>query len=186
MASALVDQLIALKDRDDDTQGILVKGLRILAGVLNSRGKYKRARTTIGLLHKHRNKHGKAIVNRFKKRENYRPFAGTVLLEHAKDWFDMGNIEESPYMLYSIPVKKDKIKLIPAIVHVDNTCRIQTITEKQNKFFYDLIKAFYKKTNVPILLNTSLNIAGDPLVNTYEEALNAIKQAGIKHLYVNI
>ena len=71
-------------------------------------------------------------------------------------------------------------------MHVDNTCRIQTITEKQNKFFYDLIKAFYKKTNVPILLNTSLNIAGDPLVNTYEEALNAIKQAGIKHLYVNI
>ena len=133
-----------------------------------------------------RNKNGKAIVNRFKKRENYRPFAGTVLLEHAKDWFDMGNIEESPYMLYSIPVKKDKIELIPAIVHVDNTCRIQTITEKQNKFFYNLIKAFYEKTNVPILLNTSLNIAGDPLVNTYEEALNAIKQAGIKHLYVNI
>ncbi len=61
MASALVDQLIAQKDRDDDTQGILVRGLRILAGVLNSRGKYKRARTTISLLHKHRNKHGKAV-----------------------------------------------------------------------------------------------------------------------------
>ena len=61
MASALVDQLISKKDRDDNTQGILVKGLRILAGVLNSRGKYKRARTTIGLLHKHRNKHGKAV-----------------------------------------------------------------------------------------------------------------------------
>ena len=65
MASALVDQLIALKDRDDDTQGILVRGLRILAGVLNSRGKYKRARTTIGLLHKHRNKHGKAVGHDF-------------------------------------------------------------------------------------------------------------------------
>ena len=61
MASALVDQLIAQKDRDDGTQGILVRGLRILAGVLNSRGKYKRARTTIGMLHKHRNKHGKAV-----------------------------------------------------------------------------------------------------------------------------
>tara|TARA_B100000519_G_C14089866_1_gene365773 strand:- start:137 stop:664 length:528 start_codon:yes stop_codon:yes gene_type:complete len=133
-----------------------------------------------------RNKGGKAIVNRIKMRENYRPFAGTVLLEHANDWFDMGNIKESPHMLYSIPVKKEKIKLIPAIVHVDNTCRIQTVTEKQNKFFYDLIKAFYKKTSVPILLNTSLNLAGDPLVNTYEEALSTIKQAGIKHLYVNI
>ena len=61
MASALVDQLLAIKDRDDNTQGILVKGLRILAGVLNSRQKYKRARITIGLLHKHRNKHGKAV-----------------------------------------------------------------------------------------------------------------------------
>jgi len=133
-----------------------------------------------------RNKHGKTIVNRFKKRENYRPFAGTVLLEHAKDWFDMGNIEESPYMLYSLPVKEDKIDLIPAIVHVDKTCRVQTVTEKQNKFFYDLIKAFYEKTKVPILLNTSLNLAGDPLVNTYDEAVETIKQAGIKYLYVNI
>ncbi|RJU87129.1 MAG: hypothetical protein DWC02_03290 [Candidatus Poseidoniales archaeon] len=61
MASALVDQLMAKKGRDDNTQGILVKGLRILASVLNSRQKYKRARITIGLLHKHRNKHGKAV-----------------------------------------------------------------------------------------------------------------------------
>tara|TARA_Y100000004_G_scaffold90419_1_gene101365 strand:+ start:3167 stop:3703 length:537 start_codon:yes stop_codon:yes gene_type:complete len=132
-----------------------------------------------------RNKDGKTIVNKFKKRENYRPFAGTVLLEHATEWFDMGNIEESPHMLYSIPVKEEKIKLIPAIVHVDKTCRIQTVTEKQNKFFYNLIKAFYEKTNVPILLNTSLNLAGYPLVNSYEEAVDAIKQAEIKYLYVN-
>ena len=68
---------------------------------------------------------------------------------------------------------------------MDETCRIQTVTEKQNKFFYNLIKAFYEKTNVPILLNTSLNLAGYPLVNTYEEAIDAIKQAKIKYLYVN-
>ena len=61
MASALVDQLMAQKNRDDETQDILVKGLRILAGVLNSRQKYKRARITVGLLHKHRNKHGKTV-----------------------------------------------------------------------------------------------------------------------------
>ena len=61
MASALVDQLLSQKGRDDNTQGVLVKGLRILASVLNSREKYKRARITIGLLHKHRNKHGKAV-----------------------------------------------------------------------------------------------------------------------------
>ena len=61
-----------------------------------------------------------------------------------------------------------------------------SITEEQNKFFYNLIKAFYKKTKVPILLNTSLNLAGDPLVNTYDEAMETIEQAGIKYLYVNI
>ena len=133
-----------------------------------------------------RNKYGKKIVNIIKRRENYRPFAGTILLEHAKDWFHMGNINESPHMLYSIPVKEDKIDLIPAIVHVDKTCRVQTVTEQQNKFFYDLIKAFYKETKVPILLNTSLNLAGDPLVNTYDEAVETIEQAGIKYLYVNI
>ena len=65
MASALVEQLISQKSRDDNTQGILVKGLRILAAVLNSRSKYKRARITVGLLHKHRNKHGKAVGHDF-------------------------------------------------------------------------------------------------------------------------
>ena len=133
-----------------------------------------------------RNKYGKKIVNMVKRRENYRPFVGTVLLEQAQDWFHMGNINESPHMLYSIPVKEDKIDLIPAIVHVDKTCRVQTVTKQQNKFFYDLIKAFYEKTKVPILLNTSLNLAGDPLVNTYDEAMETIEQAGIKYLYVNI
>jgi len=131
-----------------------------------------------------RNKHGKDIVNKVKKRENYRPFAGTILLEHVNDWFDIGHIKESPHMLFSVPVKENKKNIIPSIVHVDGTCRIQTVSQKQNKKFYELIKSFYKKTNVPILLNTSFNMAGEPLVNNVSQALRTIKKCKITYLYI--
>tara|TARA_R100001132_G_C3268699_1_gene91029 strand:- start:70 stop:612 length:543 start_codon:yes stop_codon:yes gene_type:complete len=136
------------------------------------------------LLFDPRNKNGKDIVNKIKKREWYRPFAGSVLLEYANDWFEMGAIEESPYMTFAIPVKEHKKHLIPSITHVDGTCRIQTVTEKQNKNFYDLIKLFYKKTNVPILFNTSFNLAGEPLVETKEDAFDTLKRSGLKYLYM--
>ena len=115
-------------------------------------------------------KNGKDIVNTVKKREYFRPFGCTILLEHAHEWFEMSNIKESPFMMYAIPCKKDKINEIPAVLHVDNTCRLQTITEKQNYYFYNIIKKFYEKTHVPCLLNTSFNMAGEPLVNTLEDA----------------
>lgn len=132
-----------------------------------------------------RNKNGKEIVNKIKKRENYRPFAGSILAEHANTWFEMGNIKESPYMLYSVPVKENKKNKIPSIVHVDGTCRVQTVTKEQNNQFYNLIQCFYKKTNIPILLNTSFNMAGEPLVNTMEDAINTIKKTNIKYFYVS-
>ena len=132
-----------------------------------------------------RNKNGKEIVNKIKKRENYRPFAGSILAEHASAWFEMGNIKESPYMLYSVPVKENKKNKIPSIVHVDGTCRVQTVTKEQNNQFYNLIQCFYKKTNIPILLNTSFNMAGEPLVNTMEDAINTIKKTNIKYFYVS-
>ena len=131
-----------------------------------------------------RNTHGKEIVNKIKKRENYRPFAGTILLEHVNDWFEMGSIKESPYMLFCVPVKEHKKNIIPSIIHVDGTCRIQTVTQEQNKNFYNLIKCFYKKTNVPILLNTSFNIAGETLVNDRSQALDTIQRCEIEHLYI--
>ena len=131
-----------------------------------------------------RNKHGKDIVNKVKNRENYRPFAGTILLDHVNDWFDMGNIKESPHMLFSVSVKEDKKNIIPSIVHVDGTCRIQTVSQKQNKKFYELIKSFYEKTNVPILLNTSFNLAGEPLVDNISQALETIKKCKIPYLYI--
>ena len=136
------------------------------------------------LLFDPRNKNGKNIVNKIKKREWYRPFAGAILLEHAHDWFEIEIIKESPYMSFAIPIKENKKKLIPCIIHVDGTCRIQTVTEKQNKNFYDLIELFYNKTNVPILLNTSFNLAGEALVETKKDALDTLEKSDINYLYI--
>ena len=136
------------------------------------------------LLFDPRNKNGKDIVNKIKRREWFRPFAGTVLLEHAKDWFEMGTIKESPYMSYAIPVKEDKKSIIPCITHVDGTCRIQTLTKEQNKNYYELIELFYQKTNVPIVFNTSFNLAGEPLVETKEDALDVLDRSDINYLYM--
>ena len=136
------------------------------------------------LLFDPRNKNGKDIVNKVKRREWFRPFAGTVLLEHAKDWFEMGTIRESVYMSYAVPVKEDKKNLIPCITHVDGTCRVQTLTKEQNKNFYELIEEFYKRTNVPVLFNTSFNLAGEPLVETLSDAHSTIERSDLKYLYL--
>jgi len=136
------------------------------------------------LLFDPRNKNGKDIVNKVKRREWFRPFAGTVLLEHAKDWFEMGTIKESVYMSYAVPVKEDKKNLIPCITHVDGTCRVQTLTKEQNKNFYELIEEFYKRTNVPILFNTSFNLAGEPLVETLSDAHSTIERSDLQYLYL--
>ena len=129
-------------------------------------------------------KDGKDIVNRVKNREWFRPFAGTVLKEYARDWFDMDRLDESPFMMYAVEVLPSKRDLIPSIVHVDGTCRIQTVTRKQNKHYYDLISEFYKLTGVPILFNTSFNLAGDTMVDTIEDGLNTLRFSEIKYMYL--
>lgn len=127
---------------------------------------------------------GKDIVNAVKNREWYRPFAGSVLKENAHEWFDMRGIEESPFMMFAVDVLDNKKGLIPAIVHIDGTCRVQTVTEEQNLHYYNLIKEFDKITNVPILFNTSFNLAGEPLVETMEDALNTLRNSDIDYLYL--
>ncbi len=131
-----------------------------------------------------RNPDGKEIVNRVKGREWFRPFAGSMLAEYADEWFEMRGLKETPHMMYAINVHVNKLGEIPAITHVDGTCRIQTVTAKQNKNYYNLIKAFHEKTGVPILFNTSFNLAGDPLVETIEDALNTILNSDINYLYL--
>lgn len=127
---------------------------------------------------------GKDIVNRIKNREWFRPFAGSVLEEHASEWFDLGGLTSSPYMMYAVDVLPDKVTQIPAVTHVDNTCRAQTVNELDNPAFYQLISAFHKKTDVPVLLNTSFNLAGQPLVETLFDALVTVFNSEIDYLYL--
>ena len=127
---------------------------------------------------------GKDFVNKVKNREWFRPFAGSVLKENAHEWFDMAGLEESPFMMYAMDVWPDKQEKIKAITHVDGTCRIQTVTEEQNPHYYKLIQEFKKITGVPILFNTSFNLAGDPLVETIEDALETMLKSEMRYMYV--
>ena len=127
---------------------------------------------------------GKETVNKVKGREWFRPFAGSMLKEYFEEWFDTYGMEETPFMMYAMDFKTEKHGEVPAITHVDGTCRIQTVTREQNESYYDLIAEFRKITGVPILFNTSFNLAGQPLVETLEDALNTMKNCDIEYLYL--
>jgi len=127
---------------------------------------------------------GKEFVNIVKRREWFRPFAGSCLEEYANEWFDMAGMKNSPFMMYAVNVRPDKVDLIPSITHVDNTCRVQTVNINDNQNYYNLINAFYKKTQVPILFNTSFNLAGDPLVENLVDAVSTMMNSDINYLYL--
>lgn len=114
-----------------------------------------------------RNPKMKDILNeKIKHRESFRPFAPSILEEYAFEYFDLE--VTSPYMLLVANVKKPDV--IPAITHVDGTGRLQTVSKKSNPLYYDLISEFHKLTGVPVLVNTSMNVRGEPIVNTPEQA----------------
>jgi carbamoyltransferase len=128
-----------------------------------------------------RNKNARHIVNKLKNREDYRPFAASVMSEHADEWFDMRGLKESPYMMYAVDCKREKVDMISGVIHADGTCRIQTVTSEQNYFFYKIIERFYQRTGIPMILNTSFNLGGQPLVETPEQALELV--VNIENLY---
>lgn len=114
-----------------------------------------------------RNFHNRELINFvIKRREWYRPFAPSVLENECPKWFDFNT--KSPYMLFTANVKNSKE--IPAITHVDNSARMQTVSEDLNKNYFNLINAFYKKTDIPMILNTSLNCNGEPILETESDA----------------
>lgn len=127
---------------------------------------------------------GKDFVNDVKHREYFRPFAGSILQDYVHDWFDLRGMADSPHMMYAVNCQPGIEEKIPAIIHVDGTCRIQTVTEEQNTHYYNLIKAFYNRTGVPILFNTSFNLGGDPLVETLEDAIETLSKSEIEYLYL--
>jgi carbamoyltransferase len=127
---------------------------------------------------------GKDYVNEVKHREYFRPFAGSILQDHVHEWFDLRGMDDSPHMMYAVNCQPGIEEKIPSIIHVDGTCRIQTVTQDQNKHYYDLINAFYARTGVPILFNTSFNLGGEPLVETLEDAMWTLSQSDIEYLYL--
>ena len=144
----------------------------------------QRALGNRSLLFDPRNPIGKDIVNEIKRREKFRPFAGTILQEEAHKWFNMLSLKESPYMQYAVDAYENTVEKVPAIIHADNTCRIQTVTQEQNEHFYNLISCFYKKTDVPMLMNTSFNLGGEPLVEKFKHAITTLSKSKIDYLYL--
>lgn len=124
----------------------------------------------------------KDILNsRVKFREWFRPFAPSVAEEYCQDYFDID--VPSPFMLYTCPVKNKE--LIPSITHVDGTARVQTVNKDDNPKYYELIKEIEKFTSIPMVLNTSLNINGQPIVETIEDALDLFNNSDIDGIVIN-
>ena len=118
----------------------------------------------------------KDMLNRkVKKRESFRPFAPAILREEVANWFELdGTNRDSPFMLRVCSFRSEKKELVPAVVHIDGTGRLQTLTKDANGNFYELVKRFYQKTGIPVLLNTSFNIAGHPIVETPADAIGCL------------
>ena len=151
---------------DDIVKGILKDGI---VAVASGKAEYgPRALGNRSILADPRNPNIKDKVNLIKQRESFRPFAPAVLAEHANKWFNMDF--ESPYMQYTVKcLQPDKI---PSVVHADGTSRVQTVNNEQHPGLYKAISKFYLQTGVPILLNTSLNIKGQPLLNDRQDILD--------------
>ena len=128
-----------------------------------------------------RRKDMKDILNeKIKHRESFRPFAPSILEEHVSEYFEM-NIP-SPYMLMVAPVKKPE--KIPAVTHVDGTGRLQTVSKNSNPLYYKLISEFYSLTGVPVIINTSMNVKGEPIVNTPEQAYNMLTKTDMDCIFL--
>jgi carbamoyltransferase len=139
-----------------------------IVGVASGKAEFgPRALGNRSLLADPRGKNIKDLVNKYKKREPFRPFAPMILEECANEVFDMP-VSSSPYMQFTAKCKRPDE--FPAIVHYDGTSRVQTVGPKDNKEIRALLEAWYVKTGCPLLLNTSLNVKGEPLVNTIEDA----------------
>jgi carbamoyltransferase len=126
-----------------------------------------------------RNEKMKDILNeKIKHRESFRPFAPSIMEEYVSEFFEL-NIP-SPYMLLVAKIKQPK--KIPAVTHVDGTGRLQSVSKNSNPLYYDLINEFYKITGVPVIINTSMNVMGEPIVNTPEQSYNMLIKTDMDYL----
>ncbi|MDQ4149907.1 MAG: carbamoyltransferase [Actinomycetota bacterium] len=138
---------------------------------------------------------------KIKFRESFRPFAPSILEEHSNDWFQMDKAKRDPYMLFVVPLREDRRlptsdeatgfqKLgirrseIPAVTHVDYSARVQTVDRDRHGIFYDLLRQFHRRTGCPVLINTSFNVRGEPIVCTPEDAYRCFMATGMDALVI--
>ncbi|MFC5407345.1 carbamoyltransferase C-terminal domain-containing protein [Cohnella soli] len=122
-------------------------------------------------------------LNEIKQREWWRPVAPIVILEELNNWFDRAF--ESPFMLHAFEVREEKRGLVPGILHLDGTARVQTITKRSDPVLYDVIAAIQKQTGIPMLCNTSLNDKGEPIIQTLDQAVHFALQKDMPVIYLN-
>ena len=118
-------------------------------------------------------------LNKIKKREWFRPFACSILEEQKADWFDI--TDSSPHMMYVYKINNDK--KLEAGISIDNKSRLQTVSNKDNPLYHELIESFYKITKVPLLINTSLNLPGEVLVETIFDLKKLFEQSSLNFIY---
>ena len=125
---------------------------------------------------------------KIKFREAFRPFAPSVLEERANEFFDFPNAAEwwpGRFMLYVAPVRDEKREVLPAITHEDGSGRLQTVYKETNPAYHRLIERFGEKTGVPVIMNTSFNLKGEPIVETPAQAFNTFSRSEMDVLYLN-
>ena len=158
----------------------IIKQLELgqVVAVANGRAEFgPRSLGNRSLLCDPRGPNAKKRMNNLKHREPFRPFAPAVLIEHAHTYFDMP-VKSSPYMQFV--AKCRAVDEVPGVCHVDGTSRVQTVTSKDNLKFRELLEAWHAATGCPMLMNTSLNIKGEPLVNSWQDALRWEKINGVQ------
>lgn len=133
-----------------------------------------------------RNPEMKDIINiKVKRRETFRPFAPAVIYERARNYFNMDDLDESSFMLFTVPVRAEIQKIIPSVTHCDGTARIQTVKREDNERFWRLLSSFGGLTGVPVLLNTSFNVKEEPVVCTPDDAVKCFLNTQIDILVIS-
>jgi len=125
------------------------------------------------------------VVNAAVKfREAFRPFAPAILAERVSEYFESSDDARVPFMERVFTFRPDKRSEVPSVVHVDGTGRLQTVVREDNERYYDLIERFEELTGVPIVLNTSFNLNGEPIVCTPDDAIRTFATCGLDVLYL--
>ena len=179
--SYFIDRSIGKNCNVDDIVDLLIsqKSIALYKGMSEAG---PRALGNRSILFDARNNNAVDLINRIKNREWYRPFAAVILKEDCSKYFDMMGLTESRYMTMNFNSTDLAKKEIPGVIHVDGTCRIQTVDERDGILF-DLLSKFKQRTGVGVLLNTSFNLAGKPLVETPDDAIRTLNDSLLDYIW---